>query len=114
MDKIKIESYPAIESLNKFANELPPEYRAKLYKTAEAFISIGAMNGIFEMGHVKSDQDDWVKYLSKMAHEAEAVTQTTEGITDNIAIKRSWIFESWSVATSKNSIWGNSCKIFSS
>jgi len=33
-------------------------------------------------------------------------------ISHNIAIKRSWIFESGALATSKNSIWVKSCKDF--
>jgi len=43
----EIEKVPLIEDLEKFALKLQPEHRSRLYRTAESFFCVGAMQGAF-------------------------------------------------------------------
>ncbi len=70
MNREEIESSPAMRNLLTSVNLSPtPEYKKELYKTAQAFLSEGAKNGIIEGGGLKSKQDDWMKYLAEKINE---------------------------------------------
>jgi len=73
-----LDKIPAIQSLNRFAQELPPEHRSKLYETVGGFLSIGAMHGAFcgaagAIGTTSkgNKQDLYTEYLSKKALESK-------------------------------------------
>ena len=66
----EIEEIGAIQSLNRFAESLPPQFREQLYETARCFISIGAMHGVFAQAGTSGDhQEEYVAYLEKKAAE---------------------------------------------
>ncbi len=72
MDETDIDNIPAIVSLNKFAQKLPPEHRQELYRTVSGFLSTGAMHGVFSglmnRTGTKSNgdrQDEYLAYLSE-------------------------------------------------
>ena len=73
MDQVKMENIAAVQTLNQFAERLPPEFRKELYETAYAFLSIWVSFGIFAgyagaMGTGKKaegdDKKDFIEYLT--------------------------------------------------
>ena len=69
--KHEIGKLPAIEALDRYAATLPLEYRSELYDTVRGFLSIGASNGVFIGGGVKTDQQDMIDYLTEMSEKAK-------------------------------------------
>ena len=71
-----IERTPILQRLEKFAQELPKEHRAELFRTAEAFLCVGAMHGAFaglSSGTSKGDQQkEYMEYLQRKAKEYSA------------------------------------------
>jgi hypothetical protein len=71
----EIERTPILQELEKFAQALQPEQRAKLFRTAEAFLDVGAMHGIFgalNPGNPGDQQKAYKEYLSRKVKEYSA------------------------------------------
>ena len=68
-----IERTPILQGLERFAQALPPEHRAELFRTAEAFLNVGVSFGIFtglEGAPSKGDkQEQYMRYLQRKAAE---------------------------------------------
>ena len=70
---IEAERVPAVQDLDHFAQQLPPEHRAKLYRVAEDWLCIGVGRGILigAMGKIPEPDDHkmYVEYFQKKAAE---------------------------------------------